>query len=115
MTCHNCRIDAPKNGKHRNGLQRYRCVQCGKTFTEPHAEQHRTEDELETEGGRLEIQLLCEETGVRSTARSWACTTARLSDCWFPRASGAKPWLNTPEKNVPAKDVQADEIWTFVR
>lgn len=36
MTCHNCRIECKRNGKHRNGLQRYRCAQCSKTFTEAH-------------------------------------------------------------------------------
>jgi transposase-like protein len=36
MTCHNCRIECRRFGKHRNGLQRYRCAQCSKTFTEPH-------------------------------------------------------------------------------
>lgn len=34
MTCHNCGIEAKKFGKYRNGLERFRCVQCGKTFTE---------------------------------------------------------------------------------
>jgi transposase-like protein len=36
MTCHNCRSECRKFGKHRNGLQRYRCAQCRKTFTEAH-------------------------------------------------------------------------------
>src|SRR5439155_23214850 len=37
MTCHNCRTRCKKFGKHRNGLQRFRCRQCSKTFTEDHA------------------------------------------------------------------------------
>jgi len=37
MTCHNCNSRCKKFGKHRNGLQRYRCLQCSKTFTEDHA------------------------------------------------------------------------------
>ena len=36
MTCHNCRTECRKFGKHRNGLRRYQCRQCRKTFTEPH-------------------------------------------------------------------------------
>jgi transposase-like protein len=35
MTCHSCRIECKRFGKHRNGLQRFRCRQCSKTFTEP--------------------------------------------------------------------------------
>jgi transposase-like protein len=34
MTCHNCRIDANRNGKRPDGLQRYRCPQCGKTYSD---------------------------------------------------------------------------------
>ena len=36
LTCHNCRIDCQKFGKHRNGLRRFRCNTCGRTYTEPH-------------------------------------------------------------------------------
>jgi transposase-like protein len=36
MTCHNCQSRCKKSGKHRNGLQRFRCNQCRKTFTEDH-------------------------------------------------------------------------------
>ena len=37
MTCHNCQTKCKKFGKHRNGLQRFRCRRCCKTFTEEHA------------------------------------------------------------------------------
>src|SRR6476646_372374 len=30
VTCHNCRIDGKKAGKRPDGMQRYRCGQCGK-------------------------------------------------------------------------------------
>ncbi len=36
MTCHYCRNTCKRFGHHRNGLQRYRCRQCQKTFTEDH-------------------------------------------------------------------------------
>jgi transposase-like protein len=36
VTCHSCWIGRRRFGRHRNGLQRYRCQQCRKTFTEPH-------------------------------------------------------------------------------
>ena len=34
MTCHNCQSQCKRFGKHRNGLQRFRCNQCSKTYTE---------------------------------------------------------------------------------
>ena len=36
MTCQNCKIACKRFGKHRNGLQRYRCNRCKKTYTEEH-------------------------------------------------------------------------------
>jgi len=38
VTCHTCRTTCKRFGKHRNGLQRYRCGVCRKTFTEDHAQ-----------------------------------------------------------------------------
>lgn len=35
-TCPNCGNAVKRFGKHRNGLQRFRCLTCRKTFTEPH-------------------------------------------------------------------------------
>lgn len=36
MTCHNCQSQCKCFGRHRNGLQRFRCNQCQKTYTEDH-------------------------------------------------------------------------------
>lgn len=36
MASHYCRTACKRFGRHRNGLQRFRCNQCGKTFTEDH-------------------------------------------------------------------------------
>ena len=36
MTCHNCRTETVKAGKGRNGLQRYKCQQCSRRFSEAH-------------------------------------------------------------------------------
>jgi len=34
MNCSRCNVECQRFGKHRNGLQRFRCPQCGKTYTE---------------------------------------------------------------------------------
>jgi transposase-like protein len=36
MTCHSCKAACKRFGRHRNGLQRFRCNQCNKTYTEEH-------------------------------------------------------------------------------
>ena len=36
MTCKDCDVKCQRFGKHRNGLQRFRCPLCKATFTEAH-------------------------------------------------------------------------------
>jgi transposase-like protein len=69
MTCHNCRIEANRFGKHRNGLQRFRCAKCRKTFTEAH------EKPLEgmttpQDKALLALRLLVEGCSIRSIERT---------------------------------------------
>ena len=35
MICEGCRVACQRFGKHRNGLRRFRCPQCKRTYTEP--------------------------------------------------------------------------------
>src|SRR5271165_2012704 len=37
MNCSQCNIECRRFGKHRNGLQRFQCPVCRKTYTEDHA------------------------------------------------------------------------------
>src|ERR1035441_4999520 len=55
MTCHSCQIACKRFGRHRNGLQRFRCTQCGKTLTEDHT---RPLDDMRSEEHTSELQSL---------------------------------------------------------
>src|ERR1039458_2866807 len=68
MTCEGCNIACQRFGKHRNGLQRFRCLQCGKTYTEDHT---RTLDTMyiSKERASLALQLLLEGNSIRSIER----------------------------------------------
>jgi transposase-like protein len=37
MTCEACKVNCQRFGKHRNGLSRFRCPNCKKTYTEAHS------------------------------------------------------------------------------
>ena len=67
MPCHNCFIRAGKYG-HRNGAQRFRCKQCGRTFTE---EQDKFLDDMRIpdEKAILALNCLLEGCSTRSTQR----------------------------------------------
>ena len=68
MTCHNCQAACKRFGRHRNGLQRFRCKQCNRTYTEDH---ERPLDAMRTPLDRAlnALQLLLEGMSVRSVER----------------------------------------------
>src|SRR5271170_5534655 len=68
MTCHYCRTTCKRFGRHRNGLQRFRCDQCAKTFTEDH-ERPLDEMRLPLDKAVHILSLLCEGMSVRSVER----------------------------------------------
>src|SRR5271157_1567134 len=68
MTCKDCNVECQRFGKHRNGLRRFRCPKCKRTFTEPHT---CTLDSMYIpwEKALLAVQLLLEGNSIRSTER----------------------------------------------
>ena len=68
MTCHNCQSRCNRFGKHRNGLQRYRCSQCRRTFTEDHT-RPLADMRLPMEKAEAILKLLVEGMSVRSIER----------------------------------------------
>ena len=77
MICTECETKCRRFGKHRNGLQRFRCADCGKTYTEAHAKPL-GEMTVPMEKAVLALQLLLEGASVRSVERkSPICTAIR--------------------------------------
>src|SRR3954471_15249007 len=68
MICQDCEIECRRFGKHRNGLQRFRCAGCGKTYTQEH-DKPLGEMTIPVEKAHLVLQLLIEGTSIRSTER----------------------------------------------
>src|ERR1700685_3077294 len=69
MTCQECEVACQRFGKHRNGLRRFRCPQCKRTFTEAHqltlGEMYASPEKV-----TLALRLLIEVNSIRSTMRS---------------------------------------------
>src|ERR1035438_9821320 len=68
LACEACKGDCQRFGTHRNGLRRFRCPNCKKTYTEAH---ERTLGSMYVPADRaaLAIQLLVEGNSIRSTER----------------------------------------------
>jgi transposase-like protein/IS1 family transposase len=113
MTCHNCKTEARKHGKDRKGNRRYRCETCAKTFIEP---QDKPLDNmyLPIETAALCIALLVEGNSLRSTERLTGVNINTLMKLLVVAGEKCEQLLEDRIKNVPVKDVEADELWCFV-
>jgi transposase-like protein/IS1 family transposase len=114
VTCHNCRIEAKRFGKHRNGLQRFRCAQCGKTYTESH-EKPLEGMNIPQEKALLALRLLVEGCSVRSIERTTELHRDTILRLLVVAGGKCERLMGRMVVNVPSTDVQADEIWGFVQ
>ena len=112
MTCHNCSIRAGKYGKHRNGAQRYRCNQCGRTFTE---EQDKPLDEMRIpeEKAVLALRLLTEGCSIRSTSRLTGLEKKTVLSLILLAGEKCRRFMDRHIRKIRCSLIQADEIWTY--
>jgi transposase-like protein/IS1 family transposase len=114
MVCHCCQARAKKFGRNRNGSQRFRCLTCRKTFSaSPDAP--RPQRRLPVERALLVLQLLCEGCSVRSIERITGTEKRTILRLLVEVGGGCERLLAELVKGVAVEDVQADEVWGYVR
>src|ERR1039457_6618069 len=113
MTCPDCEIRCQSFGKHRNGLRRFRCVQCKKTYTEPHrltlGEMYVSEEKA-----LMVLQLLLEGNSIRSSMRITGVDGNTIMKMLALAGERCEKIMGKLIVNIPVKDVQCDEIWGYV-
>src|SRR5260370_26438905 len=114
MICEDCKIKCQRFGKHRNGLSRFRCPQCKRTFTEAHK---RLLEGMNIPDGKalLALQLLVEGNSIRSTERITNLDRNTIMKLLVHAAEKCEKVMGRLIVNVPVKDVQCDEIWSFIK
>jgi transposase-like protein/IS1 family transposase len=112
MTCHSCRSQCKRSGKHRNGLQRFKCAQCKRTFTEPH-ERPLDEMRLPLDRAEMILKMLCEGVSIRSIERLTDTHRDTIMRLLVKAGERCEKLLGDKIRNVPVTDVQLDEIWGF--
>ena len=113
MTCHNCRIECKKSGKRPDGLQRYRCSQCGKTFSDHKQFGVFGHKQVDDEKGLLALKLLVEGNSIRTAERITGLHRDTIMRLLVIAGERCEALLATKVRNVPVADVQCDEIWGF--
>ncbi len=117
MTCHSCLINCAKAGKRSDGLQRYRCTQCGKTFSDrkEHENLFGHKQAVDDDAALLTLKLLVEGNSIRSTQRITGLDKKTIMRLLVTAGERCQILMETKVRNVPVKDVQCDEIWSYVQ
>lgn len=113
MTCRECGLRCTSHGTHRNGLRRFRCQPCKRTYTESH---ELTLGEMYAPKAKviLAIQLLLEGNSVRSTMRITGLDQNTISKALVLAGERCERVMAKRIVNVEVRDVEADEVWSFI-
>jgi transposase-like protein/IS1 family transposase len=113
MICDGCSVGCQRFGKHRNGLRRYRCPKCKRTFTEQH---RRVCDTMYISQDRavLALQLLLEGNSIRSTERICQMDRNTIMSLLLKAGERCQHLMDEKLVNLDVRDVEVDEIWGFV-
>jgi transposase-like protein len=114
MVCQKCSIECHRDGKHRNGLRRFRCPKCRKAYTEPHERTLGTMY-ISPEKSALAIRLLVEGNSIRSTERITGMDRNTILSLIVKAGDRCQTLFVEKIVNLAVTDVQADEIWGFVQ
>ena len=115
MNCYCCQDETKRFGHFQNKnriVQRYRCIRCGKTFSET---QPLEETRIDSAKGTLIIHLLCEGTGIRATARLAGVHKQTVLNVLRSAGVHCAALLDAKLRNLKPTHVEIDEIWTFVQ
>ena len=113
MTCEACNVICQRYGKHRNGLRRFRCPQCNRTYTESHERtlgaMYITADKASTR-----IRLLIEGNSMRVHERITGLDINTLMSLLVRAGERCQSLMDSRMRNLHVKHIQIDEIWTYV-
>ena len=114
MVLHNCKTNAQRHGKDRKGVQRFKCNECGKTFVEEQAKPLDTMS-LDFDKAIAVLKQLAEGCSIRSTERITGVNRNTIMSLIVLVGERCERILEQRIQSVPVRDVQADELWSFVQ
>ncbi len=113
MTCPACNAQVKKFGKDRNGLQRFRCLACKKTFLEPH-KRPLDEMRLPIDKAVTVIQYLVKGCSIRMTERITGVEKRTILSLLELVGDRCEPLMVQRVKGLQVRDVACDAIWGYV-
>jgi transposase-like protein/IS1 family transposase len=115
MTCHNCSAICKKFGKFGpRRIQRWRCKQCKKTFSE---DQNNPLGDMRIPMAKavMALQLLLEGCAVASVERVTGLHKRTILDLMVLAGNKCERLMEKMVKDIPVRDVAIDEVWSYVK
>lgn len=106
-------IGRAKHGINRQGNQRFKCTACGTTFIEE-GPKPLGDMRISMKEATIALGMLLEGMSVRATSRLTGLDKNTVCDLILVVGDNCGEFLDTKIRNVEVKDVQVDEIWSFV-
>ena len=113
ITCTECKTETRKFGKNRNGSQRFRCADCGKTYTEETTKLLGSMT-IPEDKAMLALQLLLEGSAVRSVERITGLHRDTIIRLLVLAGEKCERVMSKHVRNVKVQDVEVDEVWNFI-
>lgn len=102
-----------KHGKDRKGNLRYKCALCGKTFIND-SPKPLGDLRISMKDATMALSLLLEGMSVRAVQRLTGLCRQTIADLILLVGENCQRLLDNKIQGVEARDVQLDEIWSFV-
>jgi len=112
MIC-SCGAACGRFGRHRNGLQRFRCATCKRTYTEAH-ERLFGSMTVDEDKALLAIQLLVEGNSLRSSERITGIDRNTIMRLLVLAGERCERLMNERVQNVRVEHLELDEAWAYV-
>jgi transposase-like protein/IS1 family transposase len=118
MTCHNCNSICKKFGKFGpRRIQRFRCKQCKRTFSEEHEKPQGPLGDMRISLDTAEtcLKLMLEGMSIRSIQRITGMHQETILDLLVLAGERCEKLMAERIKGIAVKDVEADELWGFCK
>jgi IS1 family transposase len=94
-------------------VQRWKCQQCSKRFSEPQSKPFGADVRLPAEKVTMILRCLAEGNSVRSTSR--LCNVEKRTVLNLLKTAGdcCERFMERALRDVPVRDLQLDECWTY--
>lgn len=102
-----------KHGHDRKGNQRFRCLDCGKTWVEETVKPLGNM-RISMDKATQALGMILEGMSVRATMRLTGLDRNTICDLILVVGENCQRLLDAKIKNVAATDIQVDEIWSFI-